>query len=566
MAQVEIATAEDLNAFAELIEDGQDVNAVLTADINLAESDYPNLMIGSESAEFVGTFDGQGHTITYDYQNVTDKWRGLFAFVNGATIRNLRVVGKAYVTNIHFGALIGRAYGDVLVENVVTNVDITGMSTTGVQGDAGMLGANYANITFNNCATLGSMGSEISSMYSSYSGWSDGSSKTTLNNCYSACTLTEGTTIDGNSGTLTHGGGKNTFNNCYYLNYFDKVQGTQVSEEQIASGSLCYKLNGNQSEIVWTQALDGSDPFPMPNPNGPRVYASGTLRCDGTELEDSPLSYSNTESYPVIPDHQFDADGTCVVCGTVNPNAVTKNEEGFYLIGNASQLNWLALRIEQGEQDAKVLLTDDINIADSDFPNLMIATESYPFTGIFDGGGHTITYYYDEVSEKWRGLFRAVDGATIRNLRVEGEAYPTNIHYGALIGVAYGTVLVENVVTDVHITGVHSGVTGDAGMLGANYANITFNNCATLGEMGYEGSSMYSSFSGWSSGESYTTLNNCYTTCLLTEGTGLSSCFTLTHTNGHVTLNNCYYLNEIGRVQGTATTEEQLASGEICTC
>lgn len=565
MAQMEIATAEDLNAFAELIEDGEEANAILTADINLAESDYPDLMLGSESEKFSGVFDGQGHTITIHYEGdcLAEKWRGLFRAVDGATIRNLRVEGEAFPTNIHFGALIGVAYGTVLVENVVTNVDITGVHS-GVTGDAGMLGANYADITFNNCAVLGPMGNPGSSMYSPFSGWSNGSSKVTLNNCYAACYFKEGTGIDGNSATLTHGGTSyNYFNNCYYLNYIDKVQGTQVTAEQIASGALCYKLNGDQSNIVWTQNL-GVDEFPMPDPNGPRVYGSGTLRCDGTELEDSPLTYSNTESYPVIPDHQFDADGTCVVCGTVNPNAVTKNEEGFYLIGNASQLNWLTLRIEQGEQDAKVLLTDDINIADSDFPNLMIATESYPFTGIFDGGGHTITYYYDEVSEKWRGLFRAVDGATIRNLRVEGEAYPTNIHYGALIGVAYGTVLVENVVTDVHITGVHSGVTGDAGMLGANYANITFNNCATLGEMGYEGSSMYSSFSGWSSGESYTTLNNCYTTCLLTEGTGLSSCFTLTHTNGHVTLNNCYYLNEIGRVQGIATTEEQLASGEIC--
>ena len=58
-------------------------------------------------------------------------------------------------TNIHYGALIGRADGTILVENVVTNVNIIGVSSTGVQGDAGMVGANYADMTFNNCATLG---------------------------------------------------------------------------------------------------------------------------------------------------------------------------------------------------------------------------------------------------------------------------------------------------------------------------------------------------------------------------------------------------------------------------
>ncbi|MBO4549358.1 MAG: hypothetical protein J5733_01390, partial [Bacteroidaceae bacterium] len=110
-------------------------------------------------------------------------------------------------------------------------------------------------------------------------------------------------------------------------------------------------------------------------------------------------------------------------------------------------------------------------------------------------------------------------------------------------------------------------VTGDGGMLGANYANITFNNCATLGEMGNPGSSMYSSFSAWSHGSSSTTLNNCYSLCKLTEGTGTGNCFTLTHQSGTNTINNCYYLNVIGKVidgDQTQVTEEEVASGSLC--
>ena len=498
---------------------------------------------------------------------VTDKWRGLFACIDGATIRNLIVEGSAVTTNIHYGALIGVAYGTVLVENVVTNVDVTGQRG-GVTGDAGMLGANYANITFNNCAVLGPLGYPGSSMYSPFSGWSNGSSHTTLNNCYAACYFKEGTGIDGNSATLSHGGGPNEFNNCYYLNFIDKAQGTQVTEEQIANGSLCYKLNGDQTDIVWTQTI-GVDAYPMPNPAGKRVYASGICRCDGAELEDNPLTYTNTESYPVIPDHQFDTDGICIVCGMTDPNAVTQNEEGFYLIGNAEQMYWLSLKVQEGGE-LKVLLTDDIDLSLGMDPNLMIGAETKPFTGIFDGAGHTISYEYYIITDKWRGLFAFVKDATIRNLRVEGSAYVTNIHYGALIGRGDGTILVENVVTDVNITGDRSGVTGDAGMIGANYAHLTFNNCATLGEMGYEGSSMYSPFSGWSHADSYTILNNCFTTCKLTEGTGTGNCFTMTHNNGHVIINNSYYLNVVGKVLSgenihqSQITEEQLESGELC--
>ena len=558
-----IGTALQLAWYAEFLAQGNPCgNVKLIADIDLSTSDYPNTMIATEGNPFSGIFDGQEHTITYNYTNVTEKWRGLFRSVKNATIRNLRVEGSAAPTNIHFGALIGVAYDEVLVENVVTNVNITGKSNTGVQGDAGMLGANYAHITFNNCATLGEMGYEGTSMYSSYSGWSDGNSSTTLNNCYTMCKLTEGTGT-GNCFTLTHGSGTNTFNNCYYLYTVGTVQGTLITED-LASGEFCYKLNGDQSVIGWYQTI-GTDALPVPFASHGQVYANGTLRCDGAELPDSPVTYSNTEGQTTKGEHQYGADGICTVCGSPRQNA-----EGYYLIDTAQKLNWFATKTSEGTTDLNALLTADIDLSTSDYPDLMIGTENNEYAGTFDGGGHTITYHYALVADKWRGLFAFVRGATIRNLYVEGSALVTNIHYGALIGRAYGEVLVENVITNVNITGQRSGVTGDGGMLGANYANITFNNCATLGEMGYSGSSMYSSFSAWTNGGSSTTLNNCYSLCKLTEDTGTGNCFTLTHQGGTNIINNCYYLNAIGKVLSgetidqTQVTEEEVANGSLC--
>ena len=551
---MKIETAADFEAFAQAVNEGQtDLEAYLAADITLTG----NVMVGTDANKYAGTFDGKGYTITYSY-SVTSNYCGLFAYVNGATIRNLRVEGDAVSTAIHFGALIGRAEGTVLVENVVTNVDITG-NRSGVTGDAGMLGANYANITFNNCAVLGPLGNPGSSMYSPFSGWSTGTSSVTLNNCYAACYFKEGTGIDANSATLTHGGtNANYFNNCYYLNFIDKVQGTQITAEQIASGELCFKLNGDQSTIGWYQTL-GEDAFPVPFASHAQVYANGAVRCDGAELPDAPLTYSNTEGEATKPDHQFGEDGICTVCG--------QNADGYYVINSAEKLNWFATKVSDGTTNINALLAVDIDLSTSDYPNLMIGTETNEFAGIFDGGNHTITYNYALVADKWRGLFAFVNGATIRNLYVKGSAVVTNIHFGALIGRANGTVLVENVITDVDITGQLTNVTGDAGMLGANYANITFNNCATLGEMGYPGSSMYSSFSAWSNGTSSTTLNNCYSLCKLTEGTGTGNCFTLTHQSGTNTINNCYYLYEIGKViagDQTQITEEEVANGSLC--
>ncbi len=563
----QIGTAEDLFYLTEAVEDGNtNLNVLLTADINLAESETPNLMIGSDGARYAGIFDGGGHTITYSY-DFSANYCGLFSYISGATIKNLRVEGDVVTRGIHYGALIGYGDGEMLVENVVTNVEITGMHS-GVTGNGGMIGALYGNITFNNCATLGKMGYPGSSMYCGFVAFATGGVLSILNNCYTTCELTEDTGLDY---CHTFCRGDCQLNNCYALNQLvtNEVQGAAIDEEQIESGSLCYKLNGDQSNIVWTQSI-GTDPFPMPDPNGSRVYGSGTLRCDGAEIEDSPLTYSNTETYPVIPDHQFGLDGICSVCGMPDPNAVQQDAEGYYLISNADQMYWLNLKVQQSDAPIKVRLTDDIDLNDGADPSLMIGTEGRPFTGIFDGDHHTIHYDYFEVTEKWRGLFAFVKDATISNLRVEGSVYVTNIHYGALIGRGNGTILVENVVTDVSIIGARSGVTGDAGMIGANYANLTFNNCATLGEMGFEGSSMYSPFSGWSDGNSSTTLNNCYSTCTLSEGTGTGNCFTLTHQSGAVTINNSYYLNAIGKVltgnniHQAQITEEQIASGELC--
>ena len=554
-----IGAANELAWYAEFLAQGNPCgNVKLTADIDLSTSEWPNTMIATEGNPFGGIFDGQEHTITYNYANVTDKWRGLFISVKNATIRNLRVEGSATSTNIHFGALIGVAYEEVLVENVVTNVDITGKSSTGVQGDGGMVGANYAQITFNNCAVLGKMGNSGTSMYSPFSGWSNGSSSVTLNNCYTTCEFKEGTTIDGNSATLTHGGtSANYFNNCYYLNYIDKQQGTPITED-LANGEFCYKLNGDQSVIGWYQTI-GTDALPVPFASHARVYANGAVRCDGAELPDAPVTYSNTEGQITQPDHQYGDDGYCTVCGSV-----MQNKDGDYVITDAKKLDWFAQKVASGATDINALLAADIDLSTSDYPDLMIGTEAAEYAGVFNGDGHTITYNYALVADKWRGLFAFVRDATIRNLYVEGSALVTNIHYGALIGRAYGNVLVENVITNVNITGQRSGVTGDGGMLGANYANITFNNCATLGEMGYEGSSMYSPFSAWSNGGSSTTLNNCYSLCKLTEGTGTGNCFTLTHKSGTVVINNSYYLNLIGTyVGGTQVTEEEVANGSL---
>ena len=252
-----LRTPKDYFIFARLVGGGTTkANAKLVADIDLRESDYPALMIGSEDAQFAGTFDGQGHTVSYSYE-VGDNYGGLFRYLDGATIRNLRVEGDAVVQGIHFGALAGWVNGTTLIEKVVTNVNITG-DRSGVTGNGGMFGRLEGQVTFNDCATLGSMGSPGSSMYCGFVAFA-GAGSSTLNNCFTTSTLTEGTATD-YCYTFCRGTAK--LNNCYYLNAIGAAQGTQMTLEQFRSGEVCYKLNGDQSVITWYQTI-GEDDVPV---------------------------------------------------------------------------------------------------------------------------------------------------------------------------------------------------------------------------------------------------------------------------------------------------------------
>ena len=90
----EIGTAEDLVAFAEAVNGGETgANAVLTADITLTE--VWTAPIGVPSAQYTGTFDGQGHKITGFEATSESDGGGFFGYTTGATIKDFSIDGYA---------------------------------------------------------------------------------------------------------------------------------------------------------------------------------------------------------------------------------------------------------------------------------------------------------------------------------------------------------------------------------------------------------------------------------------------------------------------------------------
>ena len=137
----EIATGDQFAYFAEQIGQGVDTDAhyVLTYDIDLTARSWEP--IGwtyddySAGRYFCGTFDGQGHSITYrisEIDRVSDYTAvGLFGFAEGE-LANLTVNGSISSFTSTSGAWIGGLCGLFAgnVENCVSDVDITMASGT----------------------------------------------------------------------------------------------------------------------------------------------------------------------------------------------------------------------------------------------------------------------------------------------------------------------------------------------------------------------------------------------------------------------------------------------------
>ena len=111
-------------------------------------------------------------------------------------------------------------------------------------------------------------------------------------------------------------------------------------------------------------------------------------------------------------------------------------------------------------------LTADINLENEEWmpfnPASGYATEAY--AGTFDGDGHTIKGLSINAATANQGLFGIINGATVKNLNVEGSVASSNNYVGGIVGkVQQGTI--ENcsfrgTVTTTKSGGYAGGITG----------------------------------------------------------------------------------------------------------
>jgi len=536
----QIGTAQDLIDFAALVNNGQyGAKAVLTADITLTEpwTAPIGVITGDENAAvgpgaYAGTFDGQGHKISgFNAESTGLGHVGLFGDANGATIKNFSIEGTltvtgghgsgviAYPTNsiidnvhsalvidvpvekvCHVGGVVGSSRGGSVISNCTFSgaIAIASGSTDCFAGIVGYLGGdnvlncvNYGNITFSDpsCA-IGGIVAYLNNTTSNIKGC--------MNMGKIVCDAVEETPKYGSAivGRLRNYDKAKVLGNCWlkgssYGAGLNDNGGDDLSsalcftDDMLATGEVCYELNGDQTTISWYQTL-GTDNVPVLDATHAQVYKIGHKHCDGSWYDE--YTFSNTSSEIPVDDHHF-VNGVCDYCGFIDEEAIANsmvlNADGYYEIGNAPQFIWFAKYVNDGHPDANAILIADIDFAkviNSDNPWTPVgATDSYK--GTFDGNGFTISNFEVTSSGNSYGLFaKLAGGAVIKNFTIEGTINSSYESAGVVGSAEGGTINISDIHSKLNI---NCSKTRHGGILGrqTNTGTINIKRCIYSGTL-----------------------------------------------------------------------------------
>ena len=573
-----IKDANEWKVFCKLVnEKGRtNLNAKLEADVNLG-TDIAMLGYGKR---YSGTFDGNGHTLKINWNSGDRKWIAPFQTVDGATIKNLRTEGVINSSTYFLSGLIYEAFGTTTISGCISAVNITSTYNGSGCDVAGMIECvrQNANVTIIDCVVKGKFHATTENGRRGISGF--------VYNQYGSCTFTNCLYAGENNSSsgytfCTNSFSGTTITNCYYLNTCGTAQGTKITEEQLKSGEVAYKLQKGKGSQVWGQTLKthGEPQLITFTKGAEKVYqVSFTYN---SQVKATRYANSGKTIYGSMPtftakdllgssynEHHY-YSGIAFEDGFNGSTTVTSDkqvrinltEKDCYEIASAD--NWkefcnIVNNSGQNAVDAK--LTQDVNLGSD------IWQVGNHYAGTFDGQGHTLKINWNDTSG-WLAPFKTVDGATIKNLRTEGEIKSSLNFLSGLVREAYGNTTISGCVSAVNITSSYNdGGCDAAGIIECvrDNAKVTITDCVVKGKFTATTEKGRRYMSGF--------VENQYGTCTLTNclylGSGNGDTFSRTfvgdaYYGATTTLNNCYYLNACGIAQGTKITAEQLKSGEV---
>ena len=179
----------------------------------------------------------------------------------------------------------------------------------------------------------------------------------------------------------------------------------------------------------------------------------------------------------------------------------------------------------------------------------MVGTSSYYYKGTFDGNWHTITLNITSSAEN-AAPFSYIQGANMKNLKIEGSVTTSSKYAGSLIGSAKGHNTITSCTSTATINISTNGDASTGGLAGRVLENggvLSFNNCSFEGAIIGVNAQKCAGFVGWVAG----TVG--YTNCLMAGTISISqntSTFNRQANNASVSADNAYYITSYNGLSG----------------
>lgn len=238
-------------------------------------------------------------------------------------------------------------------------------------------------------------------------------------------------------GLVTENGTITVGQYCGYSSDPISAPAQAVHQADVASGKLASLLASVNS--TWGQDLEQENSYPVLN--GKTVYFSGSKLCNGHLLSEAYTNDQTKEAATPAHSQEYEDGGFCTVCHESRELHGKGTAGDPYLISNVAQLEYLRDQSNLGSEQitAHAKLVNDIDLAYASASSWIPVSKSNAFAGTFDGNGHCIKNLYSSFYQGgYVGLFGYVNGATIKNLTVEGVIESSCQHQGMIAGQSVG--------------------------------------------------------------------------------------------------------------------------------
>ena len=613
-----IASLTDWNYFQEYISNGYDYGGET---VTLATDDIViSTVTGSTSYPFRGTFDGGGHKITLAFgspDNYLDQECALFACLADATIQNLVIEGSIYSSAPYNASIVSRSrgYGNRF-RNCVSRVSVNAYrdgQDCHSGGFIGIIDAGGSHVYFDGCAFAGELRDKFHGGWGGFVGYKDRYwyNHNPLNIAYNYVHFTDClfaptiVSISSNTfSTITPNctfcradiGNRNNcdYNNCYFTTSLDYVDGgsqvnltttnpVDMGEVKTDYGLVTVYAHGmkcNGRYHITAEAIslaDNADNSALiSEKDGQSVYvmlSDRTLYKDGdwnticlpfdVTLENSPLqgAEARTLSEATFNDGtltlNFGEPVTELTAGT--PYIMKwKNEPADLVISSAADWDSFAFTVTYGHDTfyrKLVVLDADIEVSS------MAGDFRDKFRGTFDGNGHTLTFNKN-TDKPYCAPFSYVDGATIKNLHVKGTINTSANYAAGIVGFSEYYTHIHNCRSSIVINSTVKGEGTHGGIVATNetyFPNIYITNCLFDGSINGAETNSCGGLLG-RSGD-----NAAITNCVVRPaGITLASEDNATFARGsNVTINNCYYSENLPGASGQGTAIGSMTNKEL---